>query len=81
MRLTIQGQQPVGLSAQFFPLAGVYKLRKQTVEPVFGIIKELMGFRRFRLRGWEKVSLEWTLVCVSSNLKRLFRLKTLVVAR
>jgi transposase len=59
----------------------LYKLRKQTVEPVFGIIKESMGFRRFRLRGWEKASLEWTLVCVSYNLKRLFRLKTLAVAR
>ena len=59
----------------------LYKLRKQTVEPVFGIIKAIMGFRRFRLRGWEKVSLEWTLVCVSYNRKRLFRLKSLAVAR
>ncbi len=56
----------------------LYKLRKQTVEPVFGIIKEVMGFRRFRLRGRAKVSLEWTLVCVSYNLKRLFALKNLV---
>lgn len=56
----------------------LYKLRKQTVEPVFGIIKEVMGFRRFLLRGREKVSLEWTLVCVSYNLKRLFALKNLV---
>ena len=40
----------------------IYALRKQTVEPVFGIIKEALGFRRFRLRGLEKVSLEWTLV-------------------
>ena len=55
----------------------LYKLRKQTVEPVFGIIKEAMGFRRFRLRGREKVSLEWTLVCVSYNLKRMFALKNL----
>lgn len=44
---------------------GLYKLRKQTVEPVFGIIKEVMGFRRFLLRGRAKVELEWTLVCVS----------------
>ncbi|MBI2926148.1 MAG: transposase [Verrucomicrobia bacterium] len=58
----------------------LYKLRKQTVEPVFGIIKEVMGFRRFRLRGREKVSLEWTLVCVSYNLKRMFTLKNLVTA-
>lgn len=55
----------------------LYKLRKQTVEPVFGIIKEVMGFRRFSLRGHAKVSLEWTLVCVSYNLKRLFTLKNL----
>jgi transposase len=54
----------------------LYQLRKQTVEPVFGIIKEVMGFRRFTLRGKVKVSLEWTLVCVSYNLKRLFALKT-----
>jgi len=53
----------------------LYRLRKQTVEPVFGIIKEVMGFRRFRLRGRAKVSLEWTLVCLSYNLKRLFTLK------
>jgi transposase len=55
----------------------LYKLRKQTVEPVFGIIKEVMGFRRFLLRGRAKVSLEWTLVCVSYNLKRIFALKSL----
>lgn len=58
----------------------LYKLRKQTVEPVFGIIKEAMGFRRFRLRGREKVSLEWTLVCVSYNLKRMFTLKSMALA-
>ena len=59
----------------------LYKRRKPTVEPVFGIIKEVMGFRRFRLRGWAKVSLAWTLVCVSYNLKRLFTLKSLTGAR
>lgn len=59
----------------------LYRLRKQTVEPVFGIIKEVLGFRRFLLRGREKVSLEWTLVCVSYNLKRMFTLKNLVPAR
>lgn len=58
----------------------LYKLRKQTVEPVFGIIKEVLGFRRFSLRGHAKVSLEWTLVCVSYNLKRLFALKNLAAA-
>lgn len=56
----------------------LYRLRKQTVEPVFGIIKEAMGFRRFRLRGRQKVSLEWKLVCLSYNLKRMFTLKNQV---
>jgi transposase len=58
----------------------LYRLRKQTVEPVFGIIKEVMGFRRFMLRGRAKVSLEWTLVCLSYNLKRLFTLKNQAAA-
>ena len=58
----------------------LYKLRKQTVEPVFGIIKSVLGFRQFLLRGREKVSLEWMLVCVSYNFKRLFTLKNLAPA-
>ena len=58
----------------------LYKLRKQTVEPVFGIIKEVMGFRRFLLRGRVKAGLEWTLVCVSYNLRRMFALKNLAAA-
>ena len=53
---------------------GLYRLRQQTVEPVFGIIKQVMGFRRFMLRGIEKVSLEWELVCLAYNCKRLHRL-------
>ena len=48
-----------------------YKLRQQTVEPVFGIIKSVLGFRQFLLRGLEKVGLEWQLVCIAYNLKRL----------
>ena len=48
-----------------------YKLRQQTVEPVFGIIKSVLGFRQFLLRGVQKVSLEWELVCLAYNLKRL----------
>ena len=52
----------------------LYKLRQQTVEPVFGIIKSVLGFRQFRLRGREKVALEWTLVCLAYNLKRLHRM-------
>ena len=52
----------------------LYKLRQQTVEPVFGIVKSVLGFRQFRLRGRAKVALEWTLVCLAYNLKRLHRL-------
>lgn len=53
----------------------IYRLRKMTVEPVFGIIKEVLGFRHFSLRGMEKVAGEWMLVCIGFNLKRLFSLK------
>lgn len=52
----------------------IYKKRKQTVEPVFGIIKEILGFRRFSLRGEEKADGEWSLVCLAYNLKRFFNL-------
>ncbi|OHC26930.1 MAG: transposase [Pseudomonadales bacterium RIFCSPHIGHO2_02_FULL_60_43] len=48
-----------------------YGLRKQTVEPVFGIIKSVMGFRQFLLRGLTNVQNEWTLVCLAWNLKRM----------
>ena len=53
----------------------LYRLRKQTVEPVFGIVKEAMGFRRFLLRGLTKVEGEWALVTLAYNCKRLHRLK------
>ena len=49
----------------------IYAQRKSTVEPVFGIIKHIMGFRQFMLRGFEKVKGEWNLVCIAYNLKRL----------
>ncbi len=42
-----------------------YAKRKSTVEPVFGIIKKVMGFRRFLLRGINAVTGEWTLVCIA----------------
>jgi transposase len=48
-----------------------YALRKQTVEPVFGIIKSVMGFRQFLLRGLDNARNEWTLVCLAWNLKRM----------
>lgn len=49
----------------------LYALRKQTVEPVFGIIKSVMGFRQFLMRGLKNVQTEWTLVCLAWNLKRM----------
>ena len=50
-----------------------YALRMQTVEPVFGQIKQGRGFRQFLLRGLEKVSGEWSLICTGHNLLKLFR--------
>lgn len=53
----------------------VYAQRKSTVEPVFGIIKHVLGFRQFFLRGLEAVSGEWTLVSIAWNIKRMFAMK------
>ena len=52
----------------------IYRLRKCTVEPVIGIIKEVMGFRQFSLRGEQAAAGEWCLVCLAFNLKRLHTL-------
>lgn len=52
----------------------IYGLRNHTVETAFGIIKSVMGFRGFMLRGLGKVTGEWDLVCLSYNMKRLHRL-------
>jgi transposase len=52
----------------------IYRQRACTVEPVFGIIKAVLGFRQFLLRGLRKVTGEWNLVCLAYNLKRLHRL-------
>jgi transposase len=54
----------------------IYRLRKSTVEPVIGIIKEILGFRQFSLRGLTNAAGEWTLVCLAYNLKRMHVLKT-----
>jgi transposase len=54
----------------------LYAKRKQTVEPVFGIIKEVLGFRQFLLRGLEKVKGEWSLMCLAYNVKRLWAMQT-----
>jgi transposase len=53
----------------------LYALRKQTPEPVFGIIKAVLGFRQFSLRGLENVRGEWSLVTMAWNMKRMFVLK------
>jgi transposase len=52
----------------------LYALRKQTPEPVFGIIKSVMGFRQFLLRGLDNVRGEWSLVTMAWNMKRMFAL-------
>jgi transposase len=49
----------------------IYRLRKSTVEPVIGILKEVLGFRQFSLRGLAAAAGEWCLVCLAFNLKRL----------
>jgi hypothetical protein len=49
----------------------IYRLRKMTVEPVIGLIKEVLGFRQFSLRGLGATAGEWCLVCLAFNLKRL----------
>ncbi len=54
----------------------IYGLRKSTVEPVIGIIKEVLGFRQFSLRGLGAAAGEWCLVCLAWNLKRLHKLAT-----
>ena len=53
----------------------LYGKRKSTVETVFGIIKQVLGFRQFHLRGRQAVEAEWSLVCIGWNLKRMHALK------
>lgn len=69
-----------GLIAMREKLAGeegksIYRKRACTIETIFGIIKSVIGFREFSLRGKEKVTGEWDLVCLSYNIKRLHSLK------
>jgi hypothetical protein len=52
----------------------LYAQRKHTPEPVFGIIKSVLGFRQFLLRGLDKVRGEWSLVTMAWTLKRIFAL-------
>jgi Transposase DDE domain len=53
----------------------LYALRKQIPEPVFGIIKSVLGFRQFLLRGIDRVRGEWSLVTMAWNIKRMFVLR------
>jgi len=72
-------ENPTPLQAMVHRLASpegrqLYALRKQTPEPVFGIVKSVMGFRQFSLRGLDKVKGEWSLVTLAWNVKRMFAL-------
>lgn len=69
-------EHPTPLQAMRHRLAtpegkAAYGLRRCTVEPTFGIIKQVMRFRQFSVRGLERVKGEWGLVCLAFNIKRL----------
>ncbi len=51
----------------------LYRMRKAIVEPVFGHIKHIRGFRRFSLRGKHKTTAEWSLICTTHNILKLWR--------
>ena len=53
----------------------IYSLRKITVEPVYGNIKQNLGFREFLLRGLERVKIEMNLVCISHNLQKIWKFR------
>jgi len=53
----------------------IYAQRKSMIEPTFGIMKHVMGFRQFMLRGFEKSKGEWNLICIAYNLKRLHTIR------
>jgi hypothetical protein len=63
-----------GASAEDAGRQALYALRKQTPEPVFGILKEVLGFRQFLLRSLESARGEWSMVTMAWNLKRMFAL-------
>ena len=58
--------------------AAVYAARKKMVEPVIGQFKHDRGFRQFMLRGVEKVRGEWSLICTTHNILKLYRLQPLM---
>lgn len=63
--------QQMGRKAKTVAGRAVYALRKQIVEPVFGIIKSVMNFRQFSMRGLAAAQNEWDFVCLSWNIKRM----------
>jgi hypothetical protein len=72
---TILGMEHgIGLPSTVLADTG-FAQRKQTVEPVFGVIKSAIGFTRFRPRGLAKVATEWTLIALAYNCRRLNRLR------
>jgi hypothetical protein len=72
-RRQVPGQLRQRMSERLQSAEGVrlYRLRRTSVEPVFGMIKSVLGFRRFGLRGLDKVNLEWQLVSAALNCRRL----------
>ena len=79
---TITDPARLAMAAKLKTEAGrkIYRRRSATVEPVFGIIKHVLGFRHFLLRGLAKVSGEWNLVCLAYNFKRVHALKSSALA-
>jgi hypothetical protein len=68
----MRNQVLIALAEKLRPPEGKarYRRRACTVDPVFGISKSVLGFRQFMLRGFQKVSGEWSLVCLVDNLER-----------
>jgi transposase len=73
-RITEPGRIAMKAKLETDDAKALYNKRKQTVEPVFGIIKSAMGFVRFRLRGLQNVATEWTLIALAYNCRRITRL-------
>ena len=74
-RVTAQWRLAMQQKLQTDDAKNKYRLRKSTVEPVFGIIKSVLGFTRFSLRGINKVKTEWLLVALAYNCKRMAKLR------
>ena len=54
-------------------MQALYRRRKVIIEPVFAIIKQIMGFRRWTVRGLENVRTQWALLCTAYNLQKIYR--------